>query len=249
MRVILILLTLMILSAGVAKSQNIINFNTEKYVGFKGGYTLSKMSLYPLTDPYSDIQPIIENIGGYNYGVVFRVLSERHFGLQTEINYVEKGWTEATRDGVDYSRDLSYIEVPIFTHVNLGNGTTRFIMNIGPSVSYLISDSDNVEYADSIAVGDRDGLNMPYYGATADNNIDFGFIAGGGFEFNTKAGSFILEARYSLSLLNIFAEDTFYFNSSMNNQMQFSLTYLMNINKKDNRNPRKYPKNSVTNGY
>ena len=73
---------------------------------------------------------------GYNGGLIFRYISEKNVGMQAELNYSQRGWSESDSN---YERQLNYIELPFLTHIYFGN-KTRFFFNIGPKVSYLISE-------------------------------------------------------------------------------------------------------------
>ncbi|QZT36959.1 PorT family protein [Halosquirtibacter xylanolyticus] len=190
------------------------------YVGVKGGYNMSWMSFYPNTNPYTQIPTDASSIGGYQVGIVFRNMSEDHVGILAEVNYSQKGWEEKNRQGIKYMRKLNYIEVPIMTHISMGKKKLRFFLNIGPSISFLLSEQETLTQQDPNA----DMQN--YYGKNLDQKFDFAFCGGGGLEYRFKKQSVLLEGRYTLSLLNVFDDATIGYSSSRNQGVGVTMTWL-----------------------
>ena len=89
------------------------DFKTELYMGVSGGASFTKVRFYP---------NIAESfLQGYTGGVMFRLISEPHIGFQAEVNYTQKGWKE---DSVGYQRRITYVTIPIMTHINIGKKLT-----------------------------------------------------------------------------------------------------------------------------
>lgn len=218
-------------------------FYPETYIGVKGGVNISNVKFNPTKESYSGITADYESTTGRNFGLVVRHISERHFGILGEVVYSEQGWSEAPRDEVlEYSRRATYMHIPIMTHINFGNGAARFILNLGPGVSFLIGDEETLVFDSEASEARQSELSLPYYGEKIDNTFDFMFVAGGGFELNTDLGAFLLEARYNLSLLSILSEDKYSYNNTYSNNVGITLSWLFLTNKKSNKNPKKYPK-------
>ena len=196
------------------------DFVTELYIGAKGGITLSKVRFYP---------SIVESFQqGNSGGIMFRLISEPHIGFQVEINYTQKGWKE---DSTKYFRRLNYVNIPIMTHVNLGNKAFRFTLNLGPEVAFLISEDQGFNSSTPVVTGDS-GF-REYYGKPTDTQVDFLFTAGLGMEYHMKGGSALaLEGRAYYSLPNLFSPDNYSFKISQSNGAQVTLAYLFQLKKK-----------------
>jgi hypothetical protein len=155
---------------------------------------------------------------GYNGGVIFRHIAEKNVGLQVELNFFQRGWKET--DSI-YSRRLNYIELPFLTHIYFGN-KTRFFFNIGPKISYLLSEnvlknealsSERVEHVKPI-----------------ENPFDYGICGGLGFMFKIRKNVFQLDARANYSLSDIFSNNkTDYFDTSNNINVSLNLGWLLQV--------------------
>lgn len=215
-----LIVSICILIFCVGKSYGQFFYRAHNYLGIKGGYSIGMMTFYPNTNPYTQIVTDASSINGYQFGLVYRNMSEEHVGILAEVNYVQKGWNEKKREGIVYSRKLNYLEVPIMTHISFGKKAVRFFLNIGPSVSYLMSENETLEQKDS---------NVPlnnYYGRDLDRKFDFAFCGGAGLEYNLHKQAFLLEGRYTLSLLNMFDDAEIGYSSSRNQAIGVTLTWL-----------------------
>lgn len=203
--------------AGIAQPKD---FQSELYIGAKGGMTFSKVRFYP---------NVIESFQqGNSGGIMFRFISEPHIGFQVEVNYTQKGWKE---DSLGYSRLLNYVSVPIMTHVNLGNKAFRLTINLGPEVAYMISEEEKFTRQVPISPGDPEY--RTYFGKPTDTQLDFLFTAGIGMEYHFKKGSAIsLEGRAYYSLPNLFDPNKYPYKVAQSNGAQVTLAYLFQINKK-----------------
>ena len=108
-------------------AQTILLNPPEIYIGTSHGVNGSMMLFSPKV-------PLTYQLG-YNGGLAFRYVTEEHFGLQVEVNYSQRGFTE---EGGVYSRQFNYVEFPFDTL--LSGNTHRFIFNLGPKLSYLLED-------------------------------------------------------------------------------------------------------------
>ena len=195
------------------------DFKTELYIGAKGGATFSKVRFYP---------SIIESfLQGNTGGIMFRLISEPHIGFQVEVNYTQKGWNE---DSTKYYHRLNYVNIPIMTHVNLGDKAFRVTLNLGPEAAFRISEEQGFNGPSLVSgnAGFRD-----YYGKPTDPKVDFLFTAGLGMEYHLKGGSaLVFEGRAYYSLPNLFNPDNYPFKVSQSNGAQVTIGYLFQINKK-----------------
>ena len=195
------------------------DFKTELYIGAKGGMTFSKVRFYP---------NVIESFQqGKTAGIMFRLISEPHIGFQVEVNYTQKGWKE---DSVGYSRLLNYVNIPIMTHINLGDKAFRFTINLGPEIAFMNSEEE--KFTKELTILPADPMYRTYFGKPADTQLDFLFTAGIGMEYHLKSGSAIaLDGRAFYSLPNLFDPDKYPYKVSQSNGAQVTLAYLFRFNK------------------
>jgi len=191
-------------------------------IGIKGGSSVSQMRFYPSVN-----QSILS---GYTGGIVVKVMSQKHVGIQTEINYTQKGWKEKVSEEFRYSRRLNYLDVPFMTHVSIGKRRFGIFFNIGPSLSVLLSEDESIEPGTTslseLANGDS------YYGEPIDNIIDFQFTAGLGARYEFKGGNaFEVEGRAYGSLPNVFDPDKYVYSASQNQLATVTMSYLFSLSK------------------
>ena len=170
--------------------------NPEMYVGASAGATGSMIFFNPtVAQTYSQ---------GYTGGLMFRYIAEKNVGVQAELNFSQAGWKEA-----EFSRQLNYIELPFLTHIYIGK-KTRFIINAGPKVAYLLS---NRVVTNSSTSTDIRITSSP------ENAFDYGLCAGLGLQFKAGKNNFELETRgyYALSsIYNNSKKDTYANSNNIN---------------------------------
>lgn len=170
--------------------------------GVSGGINLSKM----------DLQPQVRQtmLNGFNGGINLRYTSEKYFSMicaaQLEINFSQRGWEEEFDTGLPYSfsRTLNYIEIPFMAHLSWGKEPRglQFFINLGPQVSFLVSDSE--EYGGGLDPATRPETVRPIYGKDIDKKFEYGITGGAGLELKTDIGNFFIEGRYYYGLSDIF---------------------------------------------
>lgn len=218
------LIILLIAGCSIAASGQVKDFKTELYIGPSGGMTFTKVRFYP---------SIVESFQqGYAGGIMFRLISEPHIGFQVEVNYTQKGWNE---DSTKYSRHLNYVSIPVMTHVNIGRKSTRFTLNFGPEIAYMMSEEEKFDPSKILEPGDT-GY-REYFGKPTDTQLDFLFTAGIGMEYHMKGGSaIVVEGRAYYSLPNLFDTKTYSYKVSQLNGAQVKLAYLFMLNRKAKKN-------------
>jgi len=202
------------------------DFKYELYIGAKGGMTLSQVRFYP------NVQTSF--LEGNTGGLIFRLLSEPHIGFQVEFNYIQKGWKEKPFTGqfatTSYFHRLNYVDLPVMTHVNLGKKAFRFILNLGPEVSFLISENQGFIPPDRITPS-TEGY-QAYYDKKTDSPVDILFTGGIGMEYHLKGGSAIsLEGRAFYSLPNLLDTKKYIYKASQSNGILVTMAYLFQLNK------------------
>ncbi len=201
------------------------DFKPELAVGINGGALYSSVDFSPAVLQKTKL--------GATGGITARYISEKSLGLQVELNFSQRGWTEEfDSTGFAYSRTLNYVEIPLLWHIYFGD-KMRFIMNMGPQLSCLIGSS--AEMSDALAADIESRrqadttakIGMQYYDVRT--KFDYGLIGGLGMELKSGIGSFILEGRYYFGFGDIFENGrtaTSYFSRSAHRLIEAKLSYL-----------------------
>ena len=203
-------------------------FQKEWALGANAGVTLSNVNFYTSVPQ----NQLIQGTGGLS----IRYISEKHFGIQAELNYSLRGWEEKT-DTVSrlnkYARSISYIELPVMTHLYFNMGKkARLVFNFGPQLGYYLDEKILKKEIDPRLEGLWE---YEYYDTKIQQPLDYGLVGGGGFELRTGVGNFILDGRYYYGLSDIFnnKKRADRFQSSSNQIVGIKLSYLFNMNKKN----------------
>ncbi len=203
-------------------------YNPHVAIGGKAGMTLSKISFSP------GIKQAFNS--GTTMGLAVRYTEEKIFGLIGELKIEQRGWKEDF-EGADfnYSRTLTYVQLPLLTHICFGSDKVKGFVNLGPSVGYLIGEkvSSNFDYANPSAVEGFPITNRHVNQMTmsVSNKFDYGILGGAGIEFIIKKKhSVMLEGRYYYGLGNIFpAKKKDEFAASRGNSIEITLGYMFHI--------------------
>lgn len=204
-------------------------YSPEFCVGGHGGVTLSTMAFSPKVKQ--------SMLPGALFGVTARYTEEKFFGLIAEVNFEQRGWKEKFDDGTnfEYSRSLTYIQIPFMTHFYFGSRKFKGFINLGPSVSVLIGEgiSSNFNYRNpaSVAGFDIENRHTNQMNMEVKNKFDYGVVGGAGMELILKRKhSIMLEARYYFGLGNIFpAAKKDEFSASRSTSIEVCLGYMFHI--------------------
>lgn len=193
-------------------------------VGAKAGMSMSRIAFSPSVPQTW--------LNGMMMGVSVRYQEEKIFGLIAELNYVQAGWKETFEDnpGLEYSRRLTYVELPILTHITFGSSRFRGFFNAGPQFGYMLGESinSNFDYHNPEAAGiDTYIRHTPQMDMEINGKFDYGIAAGLGLEFWVQPRhSVVLEARFYYGLGNIFPSGkTDFFGSSNAMNLQITAGY------------------------
>lgn len=172
------------------------------HVGFHGGMSMSSMSFSPSVEQ--------KMLGGMTAGVAFRYAEERHVGLMAELNITQRGWQEdLSETPLNYTRRLTYVELPIMTHIFFGSRKFKGFFNLGPQVCYMIGESidSNFDYTDPYLNADFpvDFRSTEQMALEIKNKFDYGILVGAGAEgIINRKHSIMLEARLYYGLGSIY---------------------------------------------
>lgn len=200
-------------------------------IGAKGGVTLSRMSFSPEVH-----QKFTQ---GLTMGVACRYTEEKIFGLIGEINITQRGWAENfAKDEApefEYTRTLTYVSIPVLTHIYFGSQKFRGFINLGPEVSFMIGNSidanfdyNNYKNIPNFPQGYRTNEQLSM---AIDRKFDYGIAGGAGIELLIKRKhSIMLEGRYYFGLGNIFKDSKRdFFAASRNNSIEITLKYMIRV--------------------
>lgn len=196
-------------------------------VGGRGGVTFSKLNFNP-TVPQSMKM-------GAMMGGIFRYIEEKHFGLQVELNVEQRGWKEKF-EGYDFQfqRQLTYLQLPMLTHIYFGNWPYRVFFNAGPEVGYMIASktTSNFDYSHLSNIENfPNKRNTDQFNLPVKNRFDYGISLGAGVEWQMNhKHSLQAEARFYYGLNDVFSNhkaDTFSGSNSMS--VTVSLGYLFRL--------------------
>jgi len=225
------LLSLLFVAAALLPAMAQREYAPNFSLGVKGGATLSNMAFSPEVH-----QKMIQ---GFTGGIVARYHEEKLFGLIGEVNITQRGWSEDfARDEApqfSYSRRLTYVQIPLMTHIYFGPKRVKFFFNLGPEFGFMIGDkiTANFDYNDYGNVEDfpQGYRTNEQLGKEVENRFDYGISGGAGIEiFVTPRNSLLLEGRYYFGLGNIFhATKRDYFSASRTQSIGITLAYLFRV--------------------
>lgn len=182
----------------------------EIYVGVNGGMTSSWVIFNPKVDQ--------SWLPGINGGLVFRYIAEKNVGMQAELNFSQRGWKEA--NGL-FSRQLNYIELPFMTHIYIGQ-KTRFIINLGPKIAYMISDR--------VLTNNTVGSTAIQQITATQNKFDYGLCAGFGLMFPIGKNYLQFDTRAYYALSDVYSNSKKdYFAHSNNLNVSANLAWLVRL--------------------
>ena len=200
---------------GALLTANIVAVAEEHYsgtfnIGVKGGVCMSRTMFSPNVPQKFHTGPMV--------GLMFRYIEENHFGLIGELNFEQRGWNEDFEGtGYSYSRDLSYIQIPLLAHIYFDFNRAKFFFNAGPEIGVMVAEKTNADF-DVNNFPSLDGFpsqnrSTEQFTMPIKNKIDYGISAGVGAEMSINNKNAIqIEGRFYYGLNNIFGankKDTF----------------------------------------
>lgn len=233
----LLLLLPTMLAAQIGEHRNTLS------VGVNGGYNLTSIRFTP---------KVVQGMhGGLTGGLSMRYTVEKYFStiasIAAEVNFSRMGWKEDIRDINDqpvinavtglpeeYSRTISYIQVPFLAHLAWGreNKGVNFFVNAGPQFGVYLSESTttNFDWA-TRNTSDRANTIVAQDTMSVENKFDYGIALGVGMEYAHPAvGRFLIEGRYYYGLGNIYGDSKRdYFGSSNFGTVTVKVAWLFDV--------------------
>ena len=243
------ILFLMMLLAATGASAQVGKYRNDLSIGVNGGYVLSSVGFTPKVNQGFH--------GGMTGGFSFRYVCEKYFNtvcaVQAEVNYAQIGWKESILDANDapvvnqvtglpeeYSRTMSYVQIPVFAHLGWGREEKgfQFFFQAGPQIGFCLGEKTKTNFnVDDANFADRVSSVVAQDTMAVENKFDYGIAAGLGLEYShPKVGHFQLEARYYYGLGNIYGDTKRdYFGKSNFGNIVVKLTYLFDVIRTKNR--------------
>ncbi|MDE6311730.1 MAG: PorT family protein [Muribaculaceae bacterium] len=195
------------------------------WLGGRAGMTMSRMTFSPSVPQ--------KWIMGSEGTVTFRYSEEKVFGVIAELGWTQRGWSEnfGEDNPLRYERQLTYLKLPVLSHIYFGSPRFKGFVNLGPEIAFLLGSkiSANFDYEHPATSPDWPSRTRRTEQLTADikNKFDYGITAGLGMEFYLQPRhSIVLEARFYYGLGNIFpASKADTFGASRNMTVNVTLGY------------------------
>lgn len=229
----------LVIKAQIGSHRNVFS------IGANAGAVLSNVGFDPEVSQKSHV--------GFTGGFSWRYTSEKYFSticsIAGEVNISSLGWMEDILDLNDnpvinnngsqeeYSRDMTYIEVPVFAHLAWGKEQQgfNFFIQAGPQLGIMLSDKTKKNYDEPNLDPESGRSNTNTAQETMDikHKFDYGIAAGAGLEYSNKhLGRFLIEGRYYYGLGNIFGSSKRdYFSKSNFGNIVIKATWLVDLTK------------------
>jgi hypothetical protein len=185
-----LLILLMTVIFGQSMAQEADSRKGFKHVlGVKVGQNYSWINLEPSVDQNALTGPVI--------GISYLYMPQYFGGILIEAQYIQYGWEEIFLDNTSsYSRELSYLELPILTNLVLGRKKTHLKVQVGIKFDILLNDKENSNLPEE---------QLQYYnGLEIDDPVELGLAFGASISRIFPFGEIQLDTRYNAGLSNLF---------------------------------------------
>jgi len=164
-------------------------------------------------------------IPGVNAGFQLQYMSRRMVGFELGILYSQVGWLQKARNVPTYERKISTLEIPLMTHIAIGKGPIRVLVDAGPYLRFHLADSKNNPFPDP-------DTTFQYQLSDLNANSTYGLVFGGGLSYRTP--KIIIQARgfYHLGLTNYFESRVDQFLVSAERSVGGAISVLLPIGQK-----------------
>lgn len=159
------------------------------YVGIRGGANFTQMLSTPGI-PQTFLM-------GTSAGFGLKQVSPKGLGIQVELNYSEVGWEELLSGTQQYRRKLTYVEIPLLTHIAIGKKAFKPFIQLGSYLAFRLDEKESIQNIDLEA-------ERSFYYQENIPVFTYGVGGGLGFSLKTKIGTFQIEGRYLNGLRNNF---------------------------------------------
>ena len=191
-------------------------------IGIKGGYGYSRYFFQ--SEITQGFLPVL------NGGILFQYLDNKKLGIQSSIEFTQKGWDEITVDQGNAKFKMDFVQFEALSLFKLSRKKENgLFFKFGPYFAY----SFNSEYSES---GNTDTLTLNYDSLlTSYNKIDYGLKIGVSYKLQVQNGSLQLELLYAQGLYNILERDPAGIFQSINQSLFINLAYTFTLGRRENK--------------
>jgi hypothetical protein len=191
-------------------------FTPSTYLGITAGGAFNRVGFTPFVKQ--------NMLAANSFGVMFRHVSEPHIGVQIDLNYAGRGWTENYDSLGNYTRNLTVLDIPFTAVFIMGSKKLRFAFNLGPDLTCLLHEKEKISVIDT-------AYYKGYYGVPLAQKWSFGFNGGASVEWYSNIGTFAIRASYSYMLTNYFSlkTDIFYYEESKSQTLNLGVSYFVKL--------------------
>ncbi|PHN03410.1 porin family protein [Flavilitoribacter nigricans] len=180
-------------------------------VGVKTGMNFNNLHT---TEALGELAPDFTNISEANFGLVTEYSITDQFALQTELNFLKKGFTtKANLDNTELfgiqlpvggraETKFSYVEVPLLAKYTFGGEGLQAYVTAGPTFGYATAGRIDTK-ARVLVDFDLGSTNINLDNINY-NRFEVGATAGAGVSYTTGFGKFFADARYSQGFTELY---------------------------------------------
>lgn len=188
-------------------------------IGIKGGYGYNRY--YFQKEVAQVFLPVV------NGGILFQYLNHKKLGIQSSIEFTQKGWDEETIELGHAIFKMDFVQFNFLTLFKFSSKKENgLFIKFGPYVAY----SFNNEYSES---GNVDSLTLNYDSLTTYKKFDYGLRLGLSYKYQLNSGSLQLEMLYAQGLFNILERDPADIFQSINQSLFINLAYTFSLGRKE----------------
>lgn len=187
-------------------------------VGIKGGYGFNQ---YYFNTNFSQVfLPVI------NGGLLFQYVKDRKAGIQTSVEFTQKGWDEQTIEAGSMQFKMDFVQFNFLSLFKLNKKKENGIfVKFGPYIAYSFA-------GDYYEKGTGNSLTFNYDSlASSYKKLDYGIRGGVSYKFAFSSGSLQLEVLYAQGLFNMLERDPANIFQTMNQSLFINLAYTFTISR------------------
>jgi len=168
-------------------------------VGARAGFNIAHLRKFTAPDTYKKRVNL-----GSDLAAVLRIDFNKYIGLQTEVEFTQKG--QAWKRSFDSARYVSksvlnYIQFPVLAVARVGNEKVKGVFMLGPYFSYWTGGYNQSSV--SVDKQSRNTTTDRYIFSGNDRRLDVGMITGAGASFRVGKGWIDVTARHNLGFLSV----------------------------------------------
>lgn len=188
-RIFITILALFFIALKGSAQEETEPFKRRFMIGPTGGINISNLIFTPRVEQ----DPKIGFDGGiilrYDIGYVYN-LSNVIGSIWIEFDYSQRGWLEKPKDldesynklGLFYDRTLTFINMPIMTHLSFGKKALKLTVDMGAHFGYLIAENTKSNFPDQKIKG----VVTRQHSMPVENKFAWGIGGGVGVEYHFK---------------------------------------------------------------